>query len=149
GSRAAQSGLRKGDIVLEYDGHPNNERILAVWAKPDALENLARRIGTPDQEYPAEENKPERTWQYKSTDLELFKSRVEEVRKLRLPYHVYDGLWNYLIIGWPRGKTDLQLTVQHADGTQATLPPFEPRTLGLHPTQVYESISMIFLFLLL
>src|SRR5205823_7505245 len=29
------------------------------------------------------------------------------------------------------------------------LPPISPRTLGLHPTQVYESISMILLVLVL
>jgi phosphatidylglycerol:prolipoprotein diacylglycerol transferase len=50
---------------------------------------------------------------------------------------------------WPRGKNDLVLKVKRADGTAVELPPFVPRTVGLHPTQVYESISMLLLFALL
>jgi prolipoprotein diacylglyceryltransferase len=50
---------------------------------------------------------------------------------------------------WPRGKTDLQLTVVHAGGERQELPPFSPRTLGLYPTQLYESVSMVLLLLLL
>jgi len=53
---------------------------------------------------------------------------------------------------WPRGKNDLVLSVERrrgaagpADGEQVTLPAFSPRTIGLHPTQVYESISMLLL----
>lgn len=64
------------------------------------------------------------------------------------PVHTYDDLWNYMVRRWPRGKSDLQLTVQRAGETLA-LPAFEPRTLGLHPTQFYETISAGLIFLLL
>jgi phosphatidylglycerol:prolipoprotein diacylglycerol transferase len=47
-----------------------------------------------------------------------------------------------------RGWT-MDLTVQQPNGAIQTLPPFAPRTLPVHPTQVYESISMFLLFLLL
>jgi phosphatidylglycerol---prolipoprotein diacylglyceryl transferase len=50
---------------------------------------------------------------------------------------------------WPRGKNDLVLKVKHADGTVTDIGPFVPWTIGLHPTQLYESISMALLFLLL
>jgi phosphatidylglycerol---prolipoprotein diacylglyceryl transferase len=50
---------------------------------------------------------------------------------------------------WPRGKNDLVLTVRHADGNVEDIGPFVPRTIGLHPTQIYESISTGLLFLLL
>jgi prolipoprotein diacylglyceryltransferase len=50
---------------------------------------------------------------------------------------------------WPRGKNDLTLTVIHRDGKTETLGPFKPLTIGLHPTQLYESISMALLFALL
>ncbi len=49
---------------------------------------------------------------------------------------------------WPRGKTDLSLTVQ-GDPQPITLPAFTPRTLGLYPTQLYESVSMSLMLLLL
>ena len=50
---------------------------------------------------------------------------------------------------WPRGVNDLSLTVQHENGKEETLPSFRPLTLGVQPTQVYESISMALLFLLM
>jgi phosphatidylglycerol:prolipoprotein diacylglycerol transferase len=50
---------------------------------------------------------------------------------------------------WRRSKNDVSLTVRHADGREEELPPFEPLTIGLHPTQVYESVSMALLTLLL
>ncbi len=50
---------------------------------------------------------------------------------------------------WPRGKTDLALTVVHRDGQTEDLPAFTPWTLYLHPTQIYESISTLLLFFLL
>jgi phosphatidylglycerol:prolipoprotein diacylglycerol transferase len=49
---------------------------------------------------------------------------------------------------WQQGKTDLTLTVRRA-GQDVELPPYRPETLGLYPTQVYESVSMVLLFLLL
>jgi len=49
---------------------------------------------------------------------------------------------------WPRGKNDLALTVGRGNETLELT--FRPLTLGLHPTQAYESISMaLLLFLLL
>jgi phosphatidylglycerol:prolipoprotein diacylglycerol transferase len=51
---------------------------------------------------------------------------------------------------WPLGKKDLTLTVVHAGETEPVeLPAFRPQTIGLHPTQVYETISMVLLVFLL
>ena len=52
------------------------------------------------------------------------------------------------LVAWPRGKNDLTLTVRRG-GEEVSVGPFRPRTLGLHPTQVYESISTGLLLLLL
>jgi len=61
-----------------------------------------------------------------------------------------DVLTRSLVYNWPRGETELYLTVKHADGgLEEDLPPIAPRTLGLHPTQLYEVVSMILLFLVL
>jgi phosphatidylglycerol:prolipoprotein diacylglycerol transferase len=52
--------------------------------------------------------------------------------------------------GWPRGKNDLTLEVERGADQQELTLTFAPKTLGLHPTQAYESISMaLLLFLLL
>lgn len=51
---------------------------------------------------------------------------------------------------WPRGAKTLSLKVLHkGEGQPQDLPEFEPRTLGLHPTQLYEVISMFLMFLVL
>jgi phosphatidylglycerol:prolipoprotein diacylglycerol transferase len=52
--------------------------------------------------------------------------------------------------GWRRGDNTLQLDVVGADGQARALPPVTPRGIGLHPTQLYETISMaLLLFFLL
>lgn len=51
---------------------------------------------------------------------------------------------------WPQGLTTLTLTVQRGEAAEEIeLPAFAPRTLGLYPTQLFESISMVLLILLL
>lgn len=52
--------------------------------------------------------------------------------------------------GWERGERSLELEVEVGKGAARTIGPFMPGTIGLHPTQVYESISMaLLLFFLL
>lgn len=71
--------------------------------------------------------------------------REPEVGRIILPVNVLNGC----LIDWPRGETELSLKVKHADGKEEELPPIAPRTLGLHPTQLYEVVSMALLFLVL
>jgi prolipoprotein diacylglyceryltransferase len=47
---------------------------------------------------------------------------------------------------WPRGKNDLTLKVRSEDAAAARTIHLWPWTLRLHPTQLYESISMFLLF---
>jgi prolipoprotein diacylglyceryltransferase len=61
-----------------------------------------------------------------------------------------EELSEYLELRNWRGRNQLALSVIHEGGAAAgDLPAFAPRTLGLYPTQVYESISMVLLLLLL
>lgn len=60
----------------------------------------------------------------------------------------YDDLVNALTHDWPRGKKSVSLTVLRS-GVPKTLPSFIPRTIGLVPTQLYESITMFLIFLVL
>ncbi len=59
-----------------------------------------------------------------------------------------DVMTQCLVYNWPRGETQLRLNIKHANGEEAELE-FAPRTLGLHPTQLYEVVSMALLFLVL
>jgi phosphatidylglycerol:prolipoprotein diacylglycerol transferase len=59
--------------------------------------------------------------------------------------NLIDGL-----VYWPRGETKLSLVVRHPGAAKSEdLPVFEPQTLGLHPTQLYEVVSMFLMFLVL
>ncbi len=53
---------------------------------------------------------------------------------------------------WPRGKKELTLEVEHAGGASPAaepLPAFAPRTVGLYPTQLYETTSMVLVMVFL
>jgi phosphatidylglycerol:prolipoprotein diacylglycerol transferase len=58
-------------------------------------------------------------------------------------------LWDAFLSAWPRGKNELTLTVERDNGREDVTMTFAPMTLGLHPTQLYESISTGLLLLLL
>jgi prolipoprotein diacylglyceryltransferase len=146
-SPAAASGLRAGDLILKVNGQPN-ERIIEVSGQPEALAALAPKLKgryTVLQSGTATERA-----QFAYDDLAAYQADLSKIKQA--PVHIqseYDTLWDVLTINWPRGKSDLELEVRHSDGQVETLPPFTPRTLGLHPTQLYEAISMFLLFLLL
>jgi phosphatidylglycerol:prolipoprotein diacylglycerol transferase len=64
------------------------------------------------------------------------------------PVAGYQDLVAALTADRPRGKKDVSLTVRRG-GQETALPAYIPRTIGLVPTQVYESVSMFLLFLVL
>jgi phosphatidylglycerol:prolipoprotein diacylglycerol transferase len=67
---------------------------------------------------------------------------------LRVTAH--DGLRYCLTYAWPRGEQHVVLRVRHADGRVEELPPFRSWSLGVYPTQIFESVSMaLLLFFLL
>jgi hypothetical protein len=53
---------------------------------------------------------------------------------------------------WPRGRSKLTLVVAREPGGEdapVVLPAFAPATIGLYPTQLYETVSMALLILFL
>jgi phosphatidylglycerol---prolipoprotein diacylglyceryl transferase len=51
---------------------------------------------------------------------------------------------------WPRGQNDLTLKVMRlGEAAPIQIGPFYPKSIGLYPTQIHESISTFLLFLLL
>lgn len=60
----------------------------------------------------------------------------------------YADLQNTMGAKWPRGENWIQITVDR-HGETITLPAYAPYTIGLHPSQIYESISTFLIFLLL
>ena len=53
-----------------------------------------------------------------------------------------------LLNNWPRGRNSVQFIVERG-GQELELPAFTPRSIGLHPTQIYEIISMSLLLVVL
>ncbi len=125
GSPAWAAGLRDGDTILKADDREMKIRVLV-------------REG--DKIHP-----------YTFGDVETYLRSKESYEQdgHHVVREIFDPLTAYLVDNWPRGKIDLALTVRHKGGKEEVLPAFEPETLGLHPTQLYESISMALLFLVL
>ncbi len=124
GSPAADSGLRAGDVIVKVNGAD----VPAVAIEVREQRRFRKYA------YPG--------WREADAAAGQFEAKGIPVR------YVTDGVSAYLAEDWPRGTTDLALTVRRA-GREVDLPRIHPLTLGLHPTQVYESISMVLLFLLL
>jgi prolipoprotein diacylglyceryltransferase len=59
----------------------------------------------------------------------------------------FDQLSAALVNGWPAGVRDLTVTFLRGDRTMTAT--FVPRSLGLQPTQIYETISMLLLLFFL
>jgi prolipoprotein diacylglyceryltransferase len=64
------------------------------------------------------------------------------------PVDDYYDLVRALTDEWPRGKQRVSFTVRR-DSAEEVIGPYVPRTIGLNPTQIYESISMLLLFTVL
>jgi prolipoprotein diacylglyceryltransferase len=63
---------------------------------------------------------------------------------IKSPYQVND----FLTHRWPRGMSALMMKVVDNTGKEKDMT-YVPQTLGLHPTQLYETVSMFLLVLLL
>jgi prolipoprotein diacylglyceryltransferase len=53
------------------------------------------------------------------------------------------------IQAWPRGRSLLEMEVEPKPGAPAVRVAYTPYTIGLYPTQLYESVSMLLLMLVL
>jgi len=144
-SPAANAGLQVGDHITKVNGGPN--AIIIEFAgseeklKPviDAIEAAGGKVTqTPNGRYRAVFD-----------DLPGYLKGRMEVEKLPgdVSLTVTDRL-EELTRDWPRGKSQLTLTVERA-GVEKDIPTFSPRTVGLYPTQLYETVSMALLILLL
>lgn len=85
--------------------------------------------------------------------LQINGNRIDEVRSVTsgavMRTSAVDGLRYYLTWGWPRGQQQVALRVLHPDGREEDLPPFRAWSLGVYPTQIFETISMALLLFFL
>ncbi len=144
GSPAAKAGIKPGDRVIGVDGEPNYIVIdlggaeEKVQPAAKALEEKGARVvtgpgGKPRALFDSHEK-------YKD-------ARFSVPDGVGLDFHVRDYL-EVLANEWPRGRSALTLTVERGAEKPETMR-FAPTTVGLYPTQLYETVSMGLLILLL
>ncbi len=152
GSAAERAGLLVGDRIVGVNGR-KNVAVLLITGQPDAVEKAgsigkeggARVIPHPDRddqirlivEDPAELSK-----------LRVNIEKIVLFRASAIPLDSFTELMSDMQYGRSRGRDTLTLEVDRAGQTIA-IGPFTPRTVGLHPTQLYETISMLLLVVFL
>ena len=160
GSAAARAGLKAGDVIEEVDGQRwftfTEGSLLHLEGRgiPEPVLDKLKRLLPPPPQDPKElaAEPTDFTRQQFEDAIATVLDKNERERYQATLMHYADNqlmlkpgyLSKYLGGNWPRGKTDLTLKVA-GKGTLT----FTPRTLGLHPTQLYESISMFLLFVFL
>ncbi len=155
GSAAEAAGLRPGDRILAFNGVKNR---IAVVPRGDAdmlskLAELARwGKGEPIfKEIREKEGEPPAR-----VLVHILFDSLDDVKALASPTRpgfvqaeglsVTDSLWD-AVRDWPRGQKALVLEVQR--GGETLTIPFTPRTVTFFPTQLYETVSMVLLILLM
>jgi phosphatidylglycerol---prolipoprotein diacylglyceryl transferase len=145
-SPAARAGVKIGDRIAKVNGEWN--RIIADVSGPEekvkaALDLASSGAGVQRTQSPTGRSRLE------FDDLKTYLNwRMEVDSKLAgLDVSTTDSL-EELARDWPRGKSQLSIGVERADGSNAELT-FAPSTIGLYPTQLYETVSMVLLIGLL
>jgi prolipoprotein diacylglyceryltransferase len=146
GSAAERAGLQPGDRIVGVNGRPNGGVLTITAGRQEALDRAARLAQ--DQGLTAERVSDARGDRVRIVveDPDAFVPFKRKVNAdLLFLAHVFDtDLFVDEIRNWPRGRESLTLDVLR-NGQRIGIGPFTPKTLGLHPTQVYETISMLLL----
>jgi len=142
GSPAAEAGLQPGDRIIKVNGQPNGVVVEVTGERADDLATaLARTRG---EVTPATDKKPMTVY---FAEYEDYAQAVLAVPPVGAAYAESDALGE-LARDWPRGRHELELTVRR--GTEVVeLAPFVPRSVGLYPTQLYETVSTTLLMFFL
>jgi prolipoprotein diacylglyceryltransferase len=146
GSAAEKAGLKPGDRIVKVNGRANAGVLVVVSDEPDAVrsaEALASEQGATVQKEPDARDRRAKILVDDPKKVVTLKNQLNA--RLLFRARVFDtDVFTDLINFWPRGDQALNLEVDRA-GDTVHIGPFIPRTLGLHPTQVYETVSMILL----
>jgi hypothetical protein len=144
GSPAAGARLKADDRIVRVNGEPN--RIIAELTGPEDKVKAAFAL-LPDGARRTESAAGRNRAEFEELPTYLKWRMTAEHEAPGVEIRSTDRL-DDLARDWPRGQAQLALSVER-DGQQIDLPPFSPRTIGLYPTQLYETVSMVLLILLL
>jgi len=154
-SNAAKAGVKEGDridkINLTGEWQLNGEVLIFNNTNPEQEKTIETAFKdlhpTTDLVIAQKDQKDVRIFKITIEKPENFKAAQEIANRVANRPDVID-LFTDLLNNWPRGRNSVQFMVER-DGQEVELPACTPRGLGLHPTQTYESISMILLTFLL
>lgn len=148
GSPADKAGLKPGDVITKVNGEPNT-----IFVDSSLTEEKLKPVLGGAKVKSIKELPNGRTRIEFDEIVPFFEVRF----RLGADAVVTDRL-EETVRDWPRGKSKLALSVERVsdekkDGEPkklaVDLPPFAPVTVGLYPTQLYETVSMVLLILLL
>jgi prolipoprotein diacylglyceryltransferase len=146
GSAAERAGLRAGDRVVRVNGQPNR-----VVVEVSGLEEAAGPVaGVLTAGGGTAVDKPAASLTLVAfEDPAAYRAAAAKAAATRPPgvlLNARDTLWES-VRDWPRGRGELELEVERGD--QVVPLAFTPRTVPFFPTQLYETVSMLLLTLLL
>ncbi len=151
GSPADRAGVKPGDLVTKVNGAPNSMLVDLSGSeeKVDAAVAMVKGYTGSPQVLEPIRNLPGVRKRLEFDDLPVYLEARSVLRGSGVDVSAYDRLEDK-VRDWPRGQSKLALTVER-EGTTAPvdLAPFVPETVGLYPTQLYETVSMVLLILLL
>jgi len=150
-SPAEKAGLKPGDRIVGVNGKPNLVIVEVYGSEEKAGRVIAELKKLGGQERPFTENQSRIEFGSRVG----FEKIADYMQAMEIVGHTSEGVTligsdelSELVRDWPRGQHDLALTVLR-DDKEIALAPFAPRTVSLYPTQLYETVSMILLILLL
>ncbi len=143
GSPADRAGIKPGDRITGVNGEPNYIVIDLGGTDEKAQMGAELLKDKGSQIVAAPGGKPRARFD----DFEKYKqARLAVPDGAGLDFAVRDNL-EVLANDWPRGQSELSLVVER--GAEKPELRFSPTTVGLYPTQLYETVSMALLILLL
>lgn len=139
-SAAAKAGIQPGDRIVSVNGQPNSIIVDLFGMEPNQLRTALSRLDRPGIQLL---DQGDGRLRFAATELSSFLKAKSDLADLTTNATIVttDRL-NELVRDWPRGKAQLILGVERSNEV-IELPAFTPRTVGLYPTQLYETLSMV------
>lgn len=147
GSPADKAGVKPGDLIVEVNGKPNYI-LIDISGPPEKVDHalgLLKGYEDPIKHLPD----GRRRIMFKD-----YLAYIEGRKALQAAPGIDVSVTDQLddeIRDWPRGRSSLALAAERGseEKGKVALATFTPATIGLYPTQLYETVSMTLLILFL